>query len=130
MTFSFEGIDHIQLAAPAGCEEAARSFFSGILGWTELPKPEALKGRGGVWFQCGRHQVHIGVQADFVPAAKAHPAFAVAGIDALREHLAKSCVATIDDDARAGEGVVRFFANDPFGNRLEFMETGIRRFAE
>ncbi|TLS51036.1 glyoxalase [Paenibacillus antri] len=130
MTFVFEGIDHIQLAAPAGCEEAARTFFSGTLGWNELPKPEALAGRGGVWFQCGRHQVHVGVQADFVPAAKAHPAFAVAGIDALRERLAKSGVSVIDDDARADEGVVRFYANDPFGNRLEFMETATRRSAE
>ena len=122
MTFAFEAIDHIQLAAPAGCEEAARRFFAGILGWAELPKPEPLRARGGVWFRCGPQQVHIGVQTNFVPATKAHPAFDVVGLDALREHLAANGIETIDDDARQEEGVVRFYANDPFGNRLEFME--------
>ncbi len=77
MNFSFYGIDHIQLAAPEGCEDEARNFFATLLGWTEIPKPENLRKRGGVWFQCGIHQVHIGVQKDFVPATKAHPAFQV-----------------------------------------------------
>jgi catechol 2,3-dioxygenase-like lactoylglutathione lyase family enzyme len=81
--FVFAGIDHIQLAAPEGCEAAARSFFTGLLGWKEVSKPEALQKRGGVWFQCGSHQVHIGVQQDFFPAGKAHPAFHVHNIQAL-----------------------------------------------
>lgn len=123
MNFSFEGIDHVQLAAPAGCEEKARAFYGECLGWTEIPKPEKLRQRGGVWFQCGAHQVHIGVQKDFVPAAKAHPAFRVARLDRLREHLLAQGITVTEDDARAEEGVRRFYANDPFGNRLEFMES-------
>ncbi|QHT59178.1 glyoxalase [Paenibacillus lycopersici] len=123
MLFSFTGIDHVQLAAPEGCETAARSFFSGALGWPELPKPEPLRQRGGVWFQCGVQQVHIGVQRDFVPATKAHPAFTVRHIEALAKHLTDAGYPVTLDDARDDEGVRRFFVNDPFGNRLEFMET-------
>ncbi|MBO7745591.1 VOC family protein [Paenibacillus sp. MWE-103] len=122
MTFSFLGINHVQLAAPKGCEAAARAFFGGVLGWPELPKPEPLARRGGVWFRCGAHQVHIGVQRDFSPATKAHPAFAVRGLDALIARLAARGYAVTPDDARGEEGVRRFYANDPFGNRLEFME--------
>ena len=122
MSFHFLGIDHIQLAAPEGCESEARHFFAGILGWVEIPKPEILRQRGGVWFQCGTHQVHIGVQKDFIPASKAHPAFHVQRIDELRAHLRQYNVHLIDDEARSDEGVKRFYVNDPFGNRLEFME--------
>lgn len=122
MSFRFDGIDHVQLAAPEGCEAKARSFFAECLGWLEIPKPESLKRRGGVWFQCGIHQVHIGVQHDFVPAAKAHPAFHVRNIDSLREHLLRQNIRVTDDDARSDEGVKRFYLNDPFGNRLEFLE--------
>jgi catechol 2,3-dioxygenase-like lactoylglutathione lyase family enzyme len=122
MAYTYYGLDHVQLAAPEGCEPAARNFFGSLLGWTEIPKPEALRKRGGVWFQCGTHQVHIGVQQNFVPAAKAHPAFHVQNLDGLREHLRHSSVRIIDDEARADEGVKRFYINDPFGNRLEFLE--------
>lgn len=122
MSFLFSGIDHVQLAAPAGCESEARHFFTGVLGWNEIPKPEILKKRGGVWFQCGVQQVHIGVQNDFVPAKKAHPAFYVKGLRALRDHLIQQNVHILDDDARSDEGVARFYVNDPFGNRLEFTE--------
>lgn len=122
MDYSFSGIDHIQLAAPEGCEALARSFFSDLLGWPELPKPEALRARGGVWFQCGIHQVHIGIQRDFVPAIKAHPAFQVSHLDKLRSYLLANQIAVIDDDVRNDEGVQRFYLNDPFGNRLEFLE--------
>jgi catechol 2,3-dioxygenase-like lactoylglutathione lyase family enzyme len=122
MSFSFSGIDHVQLAAPEGCESEARSFFADLLGWIEIPKPENLKKRGGVWFQCGAHQLHIGVQKDFVPTTKAHPAIRVENIDSLREYLLQKGVQVIDDDARTDEGVVRFYLKDPFGNRLELLE--------
>lgn len=122
MNFSFYGIDHIQLAAPEGCEDEARNFFAKLLGWTEIPKPENLRKRGGVWFQCGIHQVHIGVQKDFVPATKAHPAFQVSHLDDLQRYLMNLNIKTIPDDARDDEGVKRFYLNDPFGNRLEFIE--------
>jgi len=58
MSFSFLGIDHVQLAAPSGCEAEARLFYTELLGWTEIPKPEALRARGGVWFRCGRQSAH------------------------------------------------------------------------
>ncbi|NUU76381.1 VOC family protein [Paenibacillus xylanilyticus] len=122
MSYTFYGIDHIQLAAPENCEVEARNFFQNILGWTEIPKPEILKKRGGVWFQCGTHQVHIGVQHDFVPATKAHPAFHVQNLEALKQRLKDNQIRVIDDHVRDDEGVYRFYVNDPFGNRLEFME--------
>lgn len=122
MTYHFLGIDHVQLAAPEGCETAARHFYNGLLGWPEIPKPEALKKRGGVWFQCGTHQVHIGIQKQFVPATKAHPAFQVKNLDELRSHFIQKNIQVIDDEARMLEGVKRFYINDPFGNRIEFLE--------
>ncbi|MBD3918441.1 glyoxalase [Paenibacillus sp. PR3] len=122
MLFTFAGIDHVQLAAPEGCETKARAFFGGILGWQELPKPEALQARGGVWYRCGAHQVHIGVQKDFTPATKAHPAFHVHNLDLLRQHVIQQGVNVTDDDARTEENIRRFFVNDPFGNRIEFLE--------
>ncbi|SFD66257.1 Glyoxalase/Bleomycin resistance protein/Dioxygenase superfamily protein [Paenibacillus catalpae] len=122
MTYSFLGIDHIQLAAPEGCEARARDFFHDLLGWPEIPKPDNLLARGGVWFQCGTHQVHIGVQKNFVPAAKAHPAFHVRNLEGLRIHLIEHGIPVIDDEARADEGVRRLYVNDPFGNRLELLE--------
>ncbi|NQX44391.1 VOC family protein [Paenibacillus tritici] len=122
MAYNYCGLDHVQLAAPEGCEAEARRFFNSLLGWPEIPKPELLQKRGGVWFQCGTHQVHIGVQRDFVPATKAHPAFHVQHLNKLREHLLQNNIQVTDDEARADEGVRRFYINDPFGNRLEFLE--------
>lgn len=122
MSFEFIGVDHIQLAAPRDCEADARRYYSNLLGWEEIPKPKKLRQRGGVWFQCGTHEVHIGVQEDFVPATKAHPGFYVEDIDELREHLIQNNVSIVEDDARTEEGVTRFYLNDPFGNRLEFLE--------
>lgn len=122
MTYRFSGIDHIQLAAPAGCEAQARYFFIDILGWEEIDKPEPLKGRGGVWFRCGSHQVHIGVQEPFHPAEKAHPAFEVVGLESLKLHIEGYGITIIEDEAGSIEGVDRFFMKDPFGNRIEFLE--------
>lgn len=123
MSFQFLGIDHVQLAAPEGCETEARHFFGKLLGWNEIQKPENLLKRGGVWFQCGVHQVHIGVQLPFIAATKAHPAFHVKEIEALRNHFIQNHLIVIDDDHRDTEGITRFFTNDPFGNRLEFIES-------
>lgn len=122
MAYEFFGIDHVQLAAPEGCEAEARNFFSRLLGWPELPKPANLQQRGGVWFRCGTQQVHVGVQKEFIPATKAHPAFLVRHLEALREHLHCQLIPIVDDEARADEGVRRFYVNDPFENRLEFLE--------
>ena len=114
------GIDHVQLAAPLGCEEKARWFFGEVLGMQELPKPAELSKRGGCWFKCGRQQLHIGVEKDFAPAKKAHPAFAVNDIDELKSRLSQRGVTVHDDEANPG--VKRTFAEDPWGNRLEFVE--------
>lgn len=117
------GLDHVQLAAPPGCEEDARDFFGGLLGLPELSKPEPLRSRGGVWFALGeRHQLHIGVEQEFSPARKAHPAFQVAGLDALAERLAAAGhEPRWDDDL---PGTRRCYVHDPFGNRLELLEVG------
>jgi catechol 2,3-dioxygenase-like lactoylglutathione lyase family enzyme len=117
------GLDHVQLAAPAGCEEAARDFFGELLGLPEMAKPEPLRERGGVWFQCGSQQLHVGVQEEFAPAAKAHPALAVPAseIDALARRLHGAGADVVWDEAI--EGVRRFFTRDPWGNRIELVAT-------
>lgn len=119
------GIDHVQLAAPAGCEAAARRFFGDLLGLEELEKPEPLRSRGGCWFKIGNTQLHIGVEETFLPASKAHPAFAVNEINALFVLLDKAGIICKWDDTL--EGIHRFYANDPWGNRLEFTEPATPR---
>lgn len=119
---AFLGIDHVQLAAPPGCEADARRFFGDLLGLEELPKPAPLAVRGGLWFQCGAQQIHIGVEKDFRAAKKAHPALRLRderGIEALKARLQAAGVATRDDPEI--ESAARFFAEDPWGNRLEFV---------
>ena len=118
------GLDHVQLAAPRGCEPAARRFYGGLLGLAELPKPEALATRGGVWFRCGAHELHIGVSEDFVPAHKAHPAFRVADTELveLAERLGAAGHEVVWDEALPG--VRRFYTADPWGNRLELLCCG------
>jgi catechol 2,3-dioxygenase-like lactoylglutathione lyase family enzyme len=113
-------IDHVQIAAPRGCEEEARRFFGGQLGLDEIEKPEPLRSRGGCWFRVGSRQLHIGVEEPFRPAAKAHPAFAVSDIEGFFAGLETAGVECNWDDALGG--VRRFFARDPWGNRLEFTE--------
>ena len=113
-------LDHIQLAAPPGCEAAARRFYGELLGLPELEKPASLWARGGCWFQVGEQQLHIGVESDFRAARKAHPAFAVQDLDGLRKKLAAQGVKITEDGALPG--VRRFYAEDPWGNRLEFLE--------
>jgi catechol 2,3-dioxygenase-like lactoylglutathione lyase family enzyme len=111
------GIDHVQLAAPPGCEAEARRFFGGLLGLSEIEKPAALAARGGVWFRVGTQQLHVGVDADFSPARKAHPAFRLETPATLSE-LAERLDARFDSNL---PGFVRFYAEDPWGNRLEFL---------
>jgi catechol 2,3-dioxygenase-like lactoylglutathione lyase family enzyme len=108
-------LDHVQLAMPPGREHDARAFYAGLLGFTEVPKPERLAGRGGCWFEAGEAKVHLGVDADFRPARKAHPALVVRGLAALVEQLRQAGVATTD-----GEDSV--YVDDPFGNRMELLE--------
>ncbi|WP_085505829.1 VOC family protein [Thalassobacillus devorans] len=120
MTYQFEGIDHIQLAAPANCEEQARKFFGEILGMEELEKPPELKKRGGVWFSCGIHQLHIGVENNFQPAKKAHPALVVKDIKHLMNHLIDQNVPYQEDDNLPNAR--RLYMEDPFGNRIEILE--------
>jgi catechol 2,3-dioxygenase-like lactoylglutathione lyase family enzyme len=114
------GIDHIQVAAPARPEAAARAFYGALLGLEEIPKPEALRAGGGCWFRVGSQELHIGVEDPFVPALKAHPSFVVSDLDELRTRLNDAGIA-IKDDERI-PGVRRFYAADPFGNRLEFRQ--------
>lgn len=116
-------IDHIQLAAPQDCEAQARKFYGEVLGLREIEKPESLRGRGGCWFQIGEHQLHIGVEADFRAAKKAHPAFVVEDFEKLRATLLARGVKITEDDALPN--VKRFYATDPWGNRLEFLEAAI-----
>jgi len=118
----FAGIDHVQLAAPPGCETEGRRFFGGLLGLQELPKPPVLAARGGLWFHCGAQQIHVGVEKDFRPAKKAHPALRladVASLDALKARLQAAGITTTDNSEIEAEA--RFFADDPWGNRLEFV---------
>jgi catechol 2,3-dioxygenase-like lactoylglutathione lyase family enzyme len=115
-----EGLDHVQIAAPAGCEEDARHFFGELLGLRELPKPEPLASRGGAWFQVGAQELHVGVEAEFEPAGKAHPALAVDDVDAFAARLEAAGVDLQWDDELPG--LRRFYTEDPWGNRLEFLQ--------
>ncbi len=116
------GFDHVQLAMPPGEEATARWFYSQVLGFSEIPKPPELVPRGGCWFRGTGVDLHLGVQQDFGPALKAHPAFLVADLEAARQKLAEAGVPVIPDNTVAG--VRRFYASDPFGNRLEFIQDG------
>ncbi len=115
--WSLIGLDHVQLAAPKGCEAAARHFFGELLGLEEVAKPAILAGRGGVWFALGAHGLHIGVEEPFRPAQKAHPALLVRDVAALAARLEAAGVQIIWDDQLPGYR--RFYTFDPWGNRLE-----------
>jgi catechol 2,3-dioxygenase-like lactoylglutathione lyase family enzyme len=113
-------INHVQLAMPRGLEEQARLFYGGILGLREIPKPAELAARGGAWFDLGDAQLHLGVEAEFRPAKKAHVAFDVDDFDAIAARCrAGGFELRLNDSV---PGVRRFFTDDPFGNRLEFIE--------
>lgn len=116
------GYDHVQVAMPAGGEAQARAFYAALLGMTEVPKPEALATRGGCWFVSGSAMLHLGVEESFVPARKAHPAFAVEDLPTLRARLEAAGYGCVDSSGDI-PGVARFHTADPFGNRLEFQQS-------
>ncbi len=115
------GIDHVQLAIPAGAEPVARSFYGVLLGMTELAKPAPLAARGGCWFRSGAATVHLGVEEPFHPARKAHPAFLVSSLDNLSARLAGAGFECVRADHEI-PGIRRFHVHDPFGNRIEFQQ--------
>jgi len=119
VNFPFTAIDHVQLAMPAGREEQARAFYSRLLGMTEIEKPAELKKRGGCWFASGPVEVHLGIDPDFHPARKAHPALHCHDYYGLLNRLKHAGVEIKDD--RTIPGVERCHIFDPFGNRIELI---------
>ena len=105
---------------PPGAEEAARRFYRDALGIPEAEKPSNLRARGGCWFVRGALKIHLGVEADFRPAKKAHPAFLVSNLVELRRRLEAAGYALREDEPL--EGYDRLYVDDPFGNRIELME--------
>jgi catechol 2,3-dioxygenase-like lactoylglutathione lyase family enzyme len=114
------GLDHVQLAMPAGQEDVARAFYAGILGLVEEPKPANLAKRGGGWFQAGTLRLHLGIDSDFRAARKAHPALLVRGLAELGDRCRLAGYVPVSDEPL--EGFHRVYVFDPFGNRLEFLE--------
>ena len=115
-----KSLDHVQLAMPPGREPEARAFYGGLLGVPEAVKPAHLAKRGGCWFERGALKVHLGVEADFRPARKAHPAFIVDDLAGLAASLAKAGHPVQTDEPLVG--YTRVYVDDPFGNRIELME--------
>jgi catechol 2,3-dioxygenase-like lactoylglutathione lyase family enzyme len=115
----FRAIDHVQLAMPQGEEDRARAFYGGLLGMSELAKPAELAKRGGCWFGSGAVQLHLGVEVDFRPAKKAHPALRCTDYDGITARLREAGV-EVRDDANI-PGVRRCHVFDPFGNRIELI---------
>jgi catechol 2,3-dioxygenase-like lactoylglutathione lyase family enzyme len=114
------GLDHVQLAMPAGREDDARRFYSGLLGLPEIVKPPELAKRGGAWFENGSVKIHLGVDADFHPARKAHPGILIDGLRELVTRLRDAGHTVTDDEPLPGYD--RVYVHDPFGNRLELLE--------
>ena len=112
------GLDHVQLACPRGGEDEARRFYGELLGLKEIEKPEALRSRGGVWFECGGQQLHLGVEEPFSPARKAHPALRVGSVAELEALASRLGEVSWDSEL---PGFRRFYVSDPFGNRLELL---------
>jgi catechol 2,3-dioxygenase-like lactoylglutathione lyase family enzyme len=114
-------LDHVQLAMPPGGEALARAFYNGVLEIPEVPKPPHLAKRGGCWFERGDLKIHLGVESEFRPARKAHPALLVMDLQALVGRLKSAGHHVIEDEPL--EGYHRVYIDDPFGNRIELMET-------
>jgi catechol 2,3-dioxygenase-like lactoylglutathione lyase family enzyme len=113
-------IDHVQLAMPPGKEAEARAFYGGVLGIPEVPKPPNLARRGGCWFVSGALKIHLGVENDFRPARKAHPALLAQDLAALKAQIQAAGYAVKTDEPL--EGYNRIYVDDPFGNRIELLE--------
>jgi len=114
-------IDHVQIAMPIGEEDLARAFYVNVIGFIEVPKPPELAKRGGAWFQSGNVQLHLGVDLDFHPARKAHPAFIVDDLDEIVATVKRAHYKT-DISQPPLDGYKRAHVFDPFGNRIELME--------
>jgi catechol 2,3-dioxygenase-like lactoylglutathione lyase family enzyme len=122
---SISGLHHVQLAAPAGSEQQMREFFVGVLGLTEVDKPADLAARGGAWFRGPGFELHVGIEQDFTPAKKAHPGLLVDDLAGLAERVAAAGYEVRHDNPLLvpdGGEFVRFYATDPVGNRLEFLQ--------
>lgn len=117
---AIERIHHVQIAAPPGSEADARRFYGEILGLDEVSKPANLAGRGGAWFRGAAVELHVGIEDAFRPARKAHVALQVRDLAVFRQRLEDAGIATRQDEPLPG--YARFYADDPFGNRLEFLE--------
>ncbi|MDB6127712.1 MAG: glyoxalase [Verrucomicrobia bacterium] len=115
-------LDHVHLSMPRGNEAKARSYFGGVLGMEEQPKPDPLALRGGCWFRSGSVIVHVGVEEEFIPPQKAHSAFCVADLDLVATRLQESGAVVTWDQTLPNRR--RFHTTDPFGNRLEFLRDG------
>ena len=113
------GVDHVQLAMPAGEEGKARAFYAGLLGVPEVSEPVELAARGGVWFESPQVKIHLGVEREFRPARKAHPGLLVEGLSELVTKLRGAGHEVIDEPMN---GRARIYVDDPFGNRLELIE--------
>jgi catechol 2,3-dioxygenase-like lactoylglutathione lyase family enzyme len=122
-TMRVRRLDHVLLAMPAGREGEARQFYQGVLGIPEATKPAGLAARGGCWFEDGELKIHLGVEKDFVPARKAHPAFIVDDLAGLEAALKAAGYPVAHDEPLAGYD--RLFVNDPFGNRIELMQVKV-----
>jgi catechol 2,3-dioxygenase-like lactoylglutathione lyase family enzyme len=112
-------LHHLQLAIPPGSENKCRAFYIGILGMTEVAKPPELAKRGGLWLRSGDLEIHLGVEAHFRPARKAHPGILARELDDLARHLESSGVEVAWDGGFPG--FRRFYVHDNSGNRLEFL---------
>jgi catechol 2,3-dioxygenase-like lactoylglutathione lyase family enzyme len=122
MSFAVIGLDHVQLAMPPGGEAAAEAFYSGLLRFTRIPKPEPMASRGGCWFSAGPVALHLGVEEDFRAAGKAHPALVVRNLDALTDLMAEAGIQVRPNpDQPPGTGC---YVDDPFGNRIELIDAG------
>ncbi|MEL7157854.1 MAG: VOC family protein [Actinomycetota bacterium] len=115
-----EALDHVQLAMPAGGEAMAEAFYQDLLGVPRVAKPPHLAGRGGCWFESTTIKIHLGVDPEFQPARKAHPALRVSGLDELLDTLRGAGVTIRDDEPL--DGHQRAYVDDPFGNRIELLE--------
>lgn len=116
------GLHHVQLSMPPGAEDQARAFWLGTLGFAEVPKPPVLAARGGLWVRADALEIHLGVEPDFAAARKAHPGIQVTDIDAVAARLEAGGTEVTWDANFPGHR--RFYAPDPFGNRLEFLQPG------